>query len=337
MTAPNDRRWWTRRAFRVRDGHGLVAALAVAFAGVSIRPTVADAQPLRPRLQVFVVAHADDWQLFMGDVVVEALRRGDPVLAVLTNAGDAARGNEFWRTREVAALASVRAAEALAGVPATTPLCNSMYVPGHGWPATRASAVTGTGAHRVRGCRTPRMTTVFLRLPDGKPGGTGYAVHGFASMKKLADSTIGRLDALDSSASYRGIDDLGATVTGIIREHQRLGLTMHIHTADPDMLANPIDHSDHRVTGQLAIEAARALRVPVTLYSGYSNVRRADNLTPEAAAWKSYCFVAYDRAMMTTHGSWSAYAENAWAHAQYLSRTYARAFHDPGFFRHAMP
>ena len=336
MNAPIGQLWWTRRALRSRVSCGLVVALAVVFAGVSMRPVVADAQPLRPRLQVFVVAHADDWQLFMGDVVVEALRRGDPVLAVLTNAGDAARGNEFWRTREVAALASVRAAEALAGVPATTPLCNSMHVPGHEWPAARASLVAAA-THRVRGCRTPRMTTVFLRLPDGKPGGTGYAVHGFASMKKLADSTIGRLDALDSSASYRGIDDLGATVTGIIREHQRLGLTMHIHTSDPDVLANPIDHSDHRVTGQLAIEAARALRVPVTLYSGYSNVRRADNLTPEAAAWKSYCFVAYDRAMMTTHGSWSAYAENAWAHAQYLSRTYARAFHDPGFFRHAMP
>ena len=337
MTAPDGRRWWTRRALRSRASCGLAVAFAVVFAGVPMRPAIADAQPLRPRLQVFVVAHADDWQLFMGEVVVEALRRGDPVLAVLTNAGDAGRGNEFWRTREVAALASVRAAEALAGVPATTPLCNSMYVPGHGWPVTRASLVAGAGTHRVRGCRTPRMTTVFLRLPDGKPGGTGYAVHGFTSMKKLADSTIGRLDALDSSASYRGIDDLSAAVTGIIREHQRLGLTMHVHTADPDLLANPIDHSDHRVTGQLAIEAARALRVPVTLYSGYSNVRRADNLTPEAAAWKSYCFVAYDRAMMTTHGSWSAYAENAWAHAQYLSRTYARAYHDPGLLRHTVP
>ena len=336
MNAPIGQLWWTRRALRSRVSCGLVVALAVVFAGVSMRPVVADAQPLRPRLQVFVVAHADDWQLFMGDVVVEALRRGDPVLAVLTNAGDAARGNEFWRTREVAALASVRAAEALAGVPATTPLCNSMHVPGHEWPAARASLVAAA-THRVRGCRTPRMTTVFLRLPDGKPSGAGYAEHRFASMKRLADSTIGRLDALDSSTSYRGIDDLGATVTAIIREHQRLGLTMHIHTSDPDVLANPIDHSDHRVTGQLAIEAARALRVPVTLYSGYSNVRRADNLPPEAAAWKSYCFVAYDRAMMTTHGSWSAYAENAWAHAQYLSRTYARAYHDPGLLRHTVP
>jgi len=336
MNAPIGQLWWTRRALRSRVSRGLVVALAVVFAGVSMRPVVADAQPLRPRLQVFVVAHADDWQLFMGDVVVEALRRGDPVLAVLTNAGDAARGNEFWRTREVAALASVRAAEALAGVPATTPLCNSMHVPGHEWPAARASLVAAA-THRVRGCRTPRMTTVFLRLPDGKPSGAGYAEHRFASMKRLADSTIGRLDALDSSTSYRGIDDLGATVTAIIREHQRLGLTMHIHTSDPDVLANPIDHSDHRVTGQLAIEAARALRVPVTLYSGYSNVRRADNLPPEAAAWKSYCFVAYDRAMMTTHGSWSAYAENAWAHAQYLSRTYARAYHDPGLLRHTVP
>lgn len=303
----------------------------LALGALAPRPAV-HAQPARHHLQVFVVAHADDWQLFMGDVVVDALRRGDPVLAVLTDAGDAGRGEEFWRTREVAALASMRAAEELAGLRAETPLCTSLRIAMHGVLPARAIF-----AHRVRECRTPQMTTVFLRLPDGKPDGSGYAAHRFATLRKLGDSTIRRLTALDSSASYSGMDDLGATVTGIVREHQRLGLTMHMHTSDPEVLTNPIDHADHRVTGRLGIMAARALRAPVTLYSGYSNVHRPDNLRPEAAAWKSYCFVAYDRAMMTSHGGWSAYAENAWAHAQYLSRTYARGFSDPGLLRHALP
>ncbi len=290
------------------------------------------AQPVRHRLQAFVVAHADDWQLFMGDVVVDALRRGDPVLVVMTNAGDAARGNEFWRTREVAALASMRAAQELAAIPSPTPLCTTVRI------AVRSVALhRSAGTHAVRQCHTASMSTVFLRLPDGKPDGSGYAVHAFRSLRKLADSTIARLDAIDSSASYTGLDDLGATVGGIIREHQRIGLTVHVHTSDPEVLTNPIDHADHRVTGLAALDAARSLRAPVTLYSGYSNVHRADNLRPEAAAWKGYCFVAYDRAMMMSHGGWSAYAENAWAHAQYLSRTYARDFSTTGLLRLALP
>ena len=171
----------------------------------------------------------------MGEVMVDALRPGDPVLVVTTDAGDAARGNEFWRTREVAALASMRAAQELAALPASTPRCTTERIPGRARPLPRPGAT-----HAVRHCRTGSMSTVFLRLPDGKPDGTGYAVHAYRSLRKLADSTIGHLDAIDSSARYTGLDDLATTVAGIVRRHQRLGLTVHVHTSDPELLTNPI-------------------------------------------------------------------------------------------------
>ena len=71
---------------------------------------------------------------------------------------------------------------------------------------------------------------------------------------------------------------------------------------------------------------AGRLAAPATVYAGYSNVKRPDNLRAEQAAWKSWLFVAYDRAMLAANGRWSAYAENAWAHAAYLGRSYGRVW-----------
>jgi LmbE family N-acetylglucosaminyl deacetylase len=311
-----------------------VVALILALGGC-VPAAAANAQPASYTLDAFVVAHADDWQLFMGDVLVEALRRQHPVLVIVASAGDAARGAEFWQTREQGALASMQAALALAGAPSPVAACVASPVPlamlnGRRRPAMRP-------AHTVRTCRTGDATTVFLRLPDGRPDGAGYPVHGYQSLLRLATTGRGPLAALDGSASYATHEDLAETVAGIIRLQHRLSVAVHVHTHDPDPMTNVIDHADHRETGRVALDAARLLHAAATLYAGYSNVRREDNLTPEAAAWKAYCFVQYDRAMMARHGSWSAYAENAWAHALYLSRTYARPNVEHGLLRRAWP
>lgn len=286
-------------------------------------------------LDAFVVAHADDWQLFMGNVLVEALRQRQPVLVIVTSAGDAARGTEFWQTREAGAIASMQAALALAGEPVTNTRCTLWQVRGLASTAREGTAITP--GRLVRACQTGAATTVFLRLPDGRPDGAGFAVHRFHSMTRLATAGYGPIAALDSSARYVSRDDLAKTVAAIISGHRRPGLRVEVRTHDPDPMTNPIDHADHRETGHIALEAARELHVPVTLYAGYSNLRRTDNLTPEAAAWKAYCFVQYDRAMMHRRGTWSAYAENAWAHAVYLSRTYARPAIERGLLRRDWP
>ncbi len=287
-------------------------------------------------LNAFVVAHADDWQLFMGDVLVEALRRRQSVLVIVTSAGDAARGDEFWQTRELGALASMRAALALAGESGTNTSCSQWRVPGVASP-WRDGGETRP-ARLLRACRTGTATTVFLRLPDGRPDGAGFAMHRFQSLTRLLTTTeVDSIGALDGSARYGSRSDLARTVAAIISAHLRLGLRAEVHTQDPEVMTNPIDHADHRATGEIALEAAHALHARVTLYTGYSNVRRADNLSPEAAAWKAFCFVQYDRAMMNRHGTWSAYAENAWAHAIYLSRTYGRQASERGLLRRDWP
>lgn len=283
------------------------------------------AQPAPTRaVDAFVVAHADDWQLFMGDVMVRARLAGAPTLVVILSAGDAGRATAFWQARERGALASMAAARALAG----------QAPEGHRCEDWRLDA-----EHLVRRCWTGDAATVFLRLPDGRPDGTGFPTHGAQSLLKLQHATIPQLESLDGQTRYRSLEDLIRTIERILSAAHRPGYALRVHTHDPDPMVNPLDHTDHRVAGAAAIAAAQALHAQTLLYSGYTNVRRADNLPAVEAAWKAFIFVQYDRALLDVAGTWSAYAENAWAHAAYLSRTYVRAAPGPtgGLLRFVIP
>src|SRR5260370_1371414 len=59
---------------------------------------------------VFVVAHEDDWQLFMGDIVGKRIRAGHSATFVYLTDGDDGRDSLYWQTRERAALQSTRVA-----------------------------------------------------------------------------------------------------------------------------------------------------------------------------------------------------------------------------------
>ena len=244
--------------------------------------------PRLPTLSVFLVAHPDDWQLFMGDVAVRHLARADRALFIIVSAGDAGRSASYWRARESGALASMRAALALADQPVT------------------------------------HATTKFLRLPDGKPDGVGFSATGFQSLQRLEQRMVPHLLSIDSTTRYANVREVIQALRTIVQREQRLGMYVHLHTHDPDRQHNPGDHADHRSVGRLALALAESMRVPVTLYSGYVNIRRPDNLSATDAARKAYLFVAYDRARMAVKVTFSAYCENPWAHVVYLSRSYAR-------------
>lgn len=241
-----------------------------------------------PTMSVFIVAHPDDWQLFMGDVAVRHLARDDRALFIVVSAGDAGRPADYWHARESGAAASMRAALALADKPAS------------------------------------RAVTRFLRIPDGKPDGLGFAATGFQSLQRFERHLLAQLVSIDGAAHYADVTDLMRELRAIVRRETDLGLYVHIHTHDPDLQHNPGDHADHRSVGRIALALGQAMHVPVTLYSGYVNIRRPDNLSATDAARKSYLFVTYDRARMAVNVKYSAYCENPWAHVVYLSRTYAR-------------
>src|SRR5882757_10518918 len=77
---------------------------------------------------VVIVAHQDDWQLFMGDVVAARMKAGDSVTFVYLTAGDDGRDSVYWQTRELAAMRSIRVAIATSAADSAAADCSTVRV-----------------------------------------------------------------------------------------------------------------------------------------------------------------------------------------------------------------
>jgi LmbE family N-acetylglucosaminyl deacetylase len=255
---------------------------------------------------VFVVAHQDDWQLFMGDVVAQMVKSGAPTTFIYLTAGDDGRDSVYWKTREKAALSSTRLA---AGFAARSD--------------TIGCTIVQVLEHTIRKCVIGNTRSFFLRLPDGKRNGTGFAQHDHQSMRRLRAGKITSITALDGSTSYNGWKNLLSTVSALIP--RTTGLATLVSATDPSIVVNPHDHYDHRMAGLLVEELRRQRNFAVRYYVGYALATRADNRSNEQARLKTAIFTAYDREMMRVNEKWSAYREHPAFYSECMLRTYARA------------
>jgi hypothetical protein len=259
--------------------------------------------------EAFIVAHPDDWQLFMGDRAIRSIGAGHQVTLVVLSGGGADRPAAYWQARERGATRSLVSAVALARVRTVErqPTC----------------APWAIAAHVVHRCVFGPAQIIFFRLPDGKPDGNGFLATRLQSLAKLGSARESGIDAIDGSARWQDWPTLAQGVRAAITDDGRASIRM-IHAHDPDRTINPIDHSDHRAAGLLALELSQSLRVAATVYQGYSIMRRADNLPDSVAGMKAALFMVYDRIRMDADVTWGAYCDNPTAHAAYLFRTYAR-------------
>jgi hypothetical protein len=253
-----------------------------------------------PAVTVYVHAHADDWQLFMGDRASASLRAGKKVVFLYTDAGDAGNGAAYWQARERGALASV-----------------DTIVGAGSWTCAKPTIRT----HPVRRCVKGSNVSYFMRMPSGNAtDGTGY---GFGSLKLLRDRGTAT-PAIDNSTTYTSWADFIATVGGIL-DMEAAGQSagnVAVHAPDYDRVANPGDHNDHWATGE-AVRAAAAMRTwNMAWYVDYHTQDLPANVTADAHAIKRAEFLAYDKLMVAS--GYSSLASipkyQAW-----LWRTYARA------------
>ena len=255
---------------------------------------------------VVVVAHQDDWQVFMGDVVANRIKAGDSVTFIYLTAGDDGRDSLYWRTRERGALQSTLVA---AGVrPSDSVISCSM---------------TRVAEHEVQECLVGSTRSYFLRLPDGKRNGAGFGLHSYQSLRKLRAGKITAISAIDGSTSYRGWEDIVATVRQLIDASSREDIMLH--TTDPSITVNPHDHFDHRMTGLLVADLRQTQNWKARYYVGYALATRAANRSQDEAREKTAIFLAYDKEMMRVNRQWSAYAEHPAFYAECMLRTYARS------------
>ena len=258
-------------------------------------------------VHIVLVAHQDDWQLFMGDIVAQQIRAGKRVVFIYLTAGDDGRDSLYWVTRERGALESARIAVGSVATDSTAEQCS----------ATKALE------HVIRRCTLASTESYFFRLPDGRRNGTGFARHSHESLRKLRRERTASISAVDGSAVYDSWADLMSTVNELIGESSADRIVT-IHASDPSVVANPHDHFDHRMAGLLVADLRRKNRWNVVYYAGYALATRAANRTNDQAREKTALFRAYDRVMTQANVKWSAYREHPAFYSECMLRTYAR-------------
>ena len=283
---------------------------------VARRPLPATRYPLPERVSyvsnlplvvdVVLVAHQDDWQLFMGDAIAGRIRSGAGVVFIYLTAGDDGRDSLYWTTRERGALESTRIATGALSID-TAVTCSA------------AKALE----HAITKCTIANTESYFLRLPDGRRDGRGFARHSYQSLRKLRAKRMTSMSAVDGSTAYDSWADLVATVTTLIGEGS-MDRTVTIHTSDPSVVVNPHDHFDHRMSGLLVADSRRKNNWNVAYYTGYALASRAANRSKDQARQKMALFQAYDRVMTRANPKWSAYREHPAFYAECMLRTYGR-------------
>ncbi|MBI1339453.1 hypothetical protein GC169_04475 [bacterium] len=317
MARHGGRRWLMRWLLGVG---ALLAAGCVA--GPARAPAEALKDIARPAgLNLFVVAHQDDWQLFMMPDAGRAIAAPEArAVFVHLTAGDAGEGagegaggpsaTPYYRAREEGALRAVRF------------LYNAAN-PDAGAGARMSREWVVRGGKRMERFSYHNAVVYFLRLPDGNgPGrGSGYESTGFQSLQRLRDGAVSELRAVDGSEVYRGWDDLVGAVAAVFAAERRSGEAVHLHVTEKDAAFNAPEHSDHihaALAAEAAAEGARCLAL--TRHDTYSTRSRPANLTGDDAALHFGVWAA------TASGLSDLQAPSTWepGHNGWLARRYAR-------------
>jgi hypothetical protein len=177
--------------------------------------------------------------------------------------------------------------------------------------------------HAIRKCVVARTVSFYLRLPDGKRDGAGFARHAYQSLRKLRSKKIAAITAVDGSTTYRDWADLRNTIGTLIGVDSG-GSDIVLHSSDPSISINPHDHFDHRITGLLVEDLRKKAGLNTRYYLGYALGARAANRSTDEAREKTAIFLAYDKEMMRVNRAWGAFGEHPAFYSQCMSRTYAR-------------
>jgi LmbE family N-acetylglucosaminyl deacetylase len=224
-----------------------------------------------------VWAHYDDDLLFLGTPIQDAMASGQCVRTVFLTAGDAGRGAGYSAGREQGIMKAYDTMRGASG------------------PWVRSELAAG-GAAPVpvwQPSDDPRLSLVFLALPDGNLTGLGFPGTGEVSLAKLAAGKIPGIADLAGTRQYTW-DQLRDQVAALIADGAPTVLYTHMPGSAQEWARG--DHADHAVTGVLVREAwqqAGLDRAAVHYAVGYQTAERAPNVSGEELAQKIAAFRAY--------------------------------------------
>lgn len=182
-----------------------------------------------------VWAHPDDDIIFANPTISEAIAAGDCVRTVFLTAGDAGRGIDYTRSRELGILRAYNVMRGSEGL----------------WDETEVTLDAGMRVDRLTPQGDPRLSVLFVRLPDGNITDGGFEATGYATLSKLLSGSIDSLAPIDGGPALSSAQ-LSASLTELAQAY-RPSLTL-THIPRGSAFA-PGDHPDHSVVGTLVRDA----------------------------------------------------------------------------------
>jgi len=275
--------------------------------------------PVSSSASFYIVAHEDDWQLFMGVASWNDVQLGNTnkVVFIHTTAGDGGVGTgtkgqpkPYYQARENGAN---RAVSFLANLGQAG--------------ATVTDAWVNLNHKNLERLSYKNTVTYFLRLPDGNGSGVGFQTTGYQSLQRLYSGQIATMTAIDNKLVINGWTDMVNTLNAIIRYEAQTATKVSINITDPDTTLNPIDHSDHHYTALATQEAIVAFPcINQILYKTYYINQLPVNLN-QADQWKHAALWG-----VTTSAIADAFQVSTWGpdHNKWLGHEYSRVINGNG-------
>ena len=299
------------------------------------------------RVAFYVVAHQDDWQLFM-NAFNDLTTPPTKIVFVYTTAGGACGpdGNNpeghpipFYIAREAGARAAARALAASNQTDQATTLIDSVLLPGD-----------QSQPHSVLRYTFRNTVSYFLRLPES--GNNPFCCNGSDAEIKTpclltlqsGNSDFPNLTAVDGTTTYESWKDLLLTLTSLIKKEagQAQNSDLSFNVQDPDEDANQFDNPDHYATGAAMLQIIQDSfpGARVTLYCEYSTTLNSPNVlcTPDAPPQGANCVILENKSAVFAASSLGL-ADSSWpsawdpqsdpSHTAWLSRLYSRSAAGP--------
>lgn len=222
------------------------------------------------KVSFYVSAHEDDWQLFMNPPAYDDVANSHTkVVFIHVTAGDAGFGPDnhgrkhpFFLARENGSRSAIRFLADLAQ-----------------WPSVEKISKATINKHRLHRVEYKNTVAYFLRLPDGSGDGAGYEKTGYQSLERLLLGKSDKIQAVDGSAQYASWKDLADTFGVLMKSESASCGTIQINVPELDEKKNPSDHSDHRHSAKLALEAASQFKtLKVLHFLDYVTAEMPENL-----------------------------------------------------------
>jgi LmbE family N-acetylglucosaminyl deacetylase len=238
-----------------------------------------------------IVAHQDDDLLFMSPDLLHSLQADDCVRTVYLTAGDAGGSQLYWLSREQGSKAAY----------------SSMLGTEDVWVQQVVKLPGGQFAEITSPRDNPKISLVFLHLPDGNMHGEGFPHSQGASLAKLQSGAIQAVETVDGQSNYTA-SQLRQDLVALMHTYQ----PAEIRTQSSHSVSEVPDHSDHAVAGRFAKEAYQRyetvqfdnkVTIPLSFYVGYSIQSLPPNVFGTDAAAKRaamFAFGKHDSAVCAT-------------------------------------